>query len=98
MKPFDSMDLIIAGSAGYILGMLLGLLINYKRLKSLNEFLKYERYEAESSYTYLLDKYIELQSLYLNSKVSKSTKRKPGRPKGTKNKPGSKKPGPKIKK
>lgn len=102
MKPFDSIDLIIAGIAGYILGMLLGLLINYKRLKSLNKILEYEVDEAERSYNYLLDKYINLYSSQVNLKMAKAktkkSKRGPGRPKGSKNKATAKKTGPKTKK
>ena len=70
--------------------MLIGLLINNKKIKNLQE----EVEAGDRSYMNLLDRYMELFSSHRNLKFaakekSKKTvaKRGPGRPKGSKNKP-----------
>lgn len=86
----DTFDVIVISLMGYCLGMLIGLLINNKKIKNLQE----EVAAGDNSYMNLLDRYMELFSSHRNLKFAvkeKSSKpvakkRGPGRPKGSKNK------------
>ncbi len=70
----------------YCVGMLVGLLINNKKIKNLQE----EVDAGDNSYMRLLDKYMELGSSHRNLMLAnartKLAKRGPGRPKGSTNK------------
>ena len=86
----ETFDVIVIAFTCYCVGMLIGLLINNKKIKNLRE----EVETVDRSYMNLLDKYMELFSSHRNLKFAareKSSKpvvkkRGPGRPKGSKNK------------
>lgn len=92
----DTFDVFAIAFCTYSLGMLTGLLINNKKIKNLQEQVDV----GDNSYMNLLDRYMELRSSHSNLMLAKnkSTKRGPGRPKGSKNKPTAAKPGPKKRK
>jgi hypothetical protein len=80
----DTFDVCAIAFCTYTVGMLVGLLINNKKIKNLQE----EVDAGDNSYMRLLDKYMELFSSHKNliSARSKTIRRGPGRPKGSTNK------------
>jgi hypothetical protein len=87
-------DAVILTGSGLLGGIATGLAIRNKQIKNLKE----EVDAGDGSYMRLLDKYMELFSSHRDLKFAakpKTTKRGPGRPKGSKNKITAKKPGPK---
>jgi len=81
----ETLDVCAIAFCTYAVGMLVGLLINNKKIKNLQE----EVAAVDNSYMDLLDKYMVLFSSHKNliSARSKTIRRGPGRPKGSKNKP-----------
>jgi hypothetical protein len=77
-------DAVILTGSGLLGGIATGLAIRNKQIKNLQE----EVDAADRSYMNLLDKYMELFSSHKNliSARSKTIRRGPGRPKGSKNK------------
>jgi hypothetical protein len=90
-------DICVLAGAGLIGGICTGLLIRSKKIENLKEEIE----AGDRSYANLLERYMELYSSHRNLKFaakSKLSKRGPGRPKGSKNKPTAAKPGPKKRK
>lgn len=84
METFDACVFVFTG---LVTGISVGLAIRNKQINNLRE----EVAAGDNSYMNLLDKYMEVSSSYrdlmtANSRL-KITKKKPGRPKGSKNKP-----------
>jgi len=91
----ETFDVCVIGFCTFCIGMLIGLIINNKNIKNLQEELDYR----ENKYNNLIDDYtdclIEKHKLqfekYLKPippvKKDVVAKKKPGRPKGSKNKP-----------
>lgn len=83
METFDACVFVFTGLTT---GMAIGLAIRNKQIKNLRE----EVDASDNSYMSLLDRYMEVSSSYRNLMTAnarlKITK-KPGRPKGSKNKP-----------
>lgn len=99
----DTFDVFAIAFCTYSLGMLIGLFINNKKIKNLQEQVD----AGDNSYMKLLDRYMELRSSHSNlmlaknkstNTLTKSVRRGPGRPKGSKNKPTAAKTEPKKRK
>ena len=84
METFDACVFVFTG---LVTGISVGLAIRNKQINNLRE----EVDAGDNSYMNLLDKYMEVSSSYRNLMTAnarlKITKKKPGRPKGSKNKP-----------
>jgi hypothetical protein len=89
MEMFDVFDACVFAFTGLSTGMAIGLAIRNKQIKNLRE----EVESGDRSYMNLAESYMELFSSHRNLKLANAkkevAKRKPGRPKGSTNKPKS---------